>query len=154
MKWVSADIEMYMKAREYVDTVIVPLIPITFKGDMIPTVEMGEFISILASELEREYKGRLIVLPAFTYLREEEPSTLINRVNLWNNNLLQDGIKNVVLLTSDSDWKLNEKDVQATLLWVPSISFKDLDKKYIEQMVKSQMKSIHSLVINLWKKES
>lgn len=154
MKWVSADMEMYMKAREFVDTVVVPLIPMTLKGDIIPTVEMGEFISILASELEREYKGRLIVLPAFTYLKDEDPSTLINRVNLWNNTFLEDGIKNVVLLTSDTDWKLNEKDIQATLLWVPSISFKDLDKKYIEQMVKSQMKSIHTIVINLWKKEN
>ncbi|HHW35929.1 MAG TPA: DUF2487 family protein [Bacillales bacterium] len=154
MKWISADIEEYIKAREYVDTVIIPLIPITFKGDMIPIVEMGEFISILTSELEREYKGRLITLPAFTYLKEEEPSTLSNRINLWNNTLLQAGIKNVVLLTADPDWKLNEKDVQATLLWVPSISLKDLDKKYIEQMVKSQIKSIHSIVINLWKKEN
>lgn len=153
MKWIRTDIEMYMKAKEYVDTVVVPLLPITLQGDMISTCEMGEFISILSNELEREYKGRIIVLPAFTYLKQEEMSVLIGRLNTWNHTLTAEG-KHVLLLTSDPDWKLNEKEIEASLLWVPSISFADMDKKYIEQMIKSQLKPIQTIVMNLWNKEN
>ncbi|HHY73182.1 MAG TPA: DUF2487 family protein [Bacillus bacterium] len=153
MKWISTDIEMYMKAKEYVDTVVVPLVPISLQGEISTICEMGEFITILSAELEREYKGRMVLLPAFTYLKNEETTALIERINLWNRTLVDSGVKHVILLTSDPDWKLNEKDVQATLLWVPSISFHDVDKKYIEQMLKSQLKPIQTIVMNLWMKE-
>ncbi len=35
-------------------------------------VEQGEFIELLSMELEREYKGRVLLLPAFTYLVESQ----------------------------------------------------------------------------------
>ena len=151
MKWARQDLEMYIKAKEFVDTVVVPLIPISLGEDIIQVCEMGEFISILSTELEREYKGRMVVLPAFTYLKQEDSKSLVDRTNGWYQALLAEGVKYVILLTSDPDWKLNEKEVQASLLWIPSISFNDVDKKYIEQMIKSQMKSIQAIVMNLWK---
>lgn len=153
MKWISSDIEMYVKAKDFVDTVAVPLIPISLKEDIVAACEMGEFISIMSTELEREYKGRLIVLPPFTYLKQEDTSALIERLNYWCSTLMSDNVKHVILITSDSDWKLNEKNVQAPLIWIPSISFAELDKKYIEQMMKSQMKPLQSTVMTLWKKE-
>ncbi|NSL52281.1 YpiF family protein [Calidifontibacillus erzurumensis] len=153
MRWTSQDIKMYMQAKEYIDTIVIPLIPISLQNDASEICEMGEFTSILASELEREYKGRLLVLPAFTYLREEESFSLIERLNKWSQKLDGEGSKHVLFLTSDPQWKLNEKDLLGTLIWVPSISFTDLDKKYIEQVVKSQLKSIQTVVISLWGKE-
>lgn len=153
MKWTRSDVEMYIKSREFIDTAVIPLIPISLHDDAVPICEMGEFISILSIELEREYKGRIIVLPAFTYLKQEDTESLIERINKWNSALLGDGVKHVLLLTSDSDWKLNEKDLHAGLVWLPSIALNDLDKKYIEQLMKSQLKQFQSIVMNLWKSE-
>lgn len=154
MKWISTDIDMYMKAKEYVDTIIVPLIPISLEDNATSICEMGEFITIMATELEREYKGRILVLPSFTYMKEENPTELVQRLNKWHDALLNGGVKQILFLTSDPDWKLNEKDLEGTLLWVPAISIQDVDKKYIEQMIKSQMKPLQTIVMNLWKKES
>ncbi|WP_017755567.1 DUF2487 family protein [Calidifontibacillus oryziterrae] len=153
MRWITKDIEMFLKAKEYVDTVIVPLVPITLSGDVKPIVEMGEFISLIATELEREYKGRLLVLSAFTYLKNEEYASLCERLNVWYKHLTAEEVKHVVLLTADPDWKLNEKDLEATLLWIPSISIYEIDKKSLEQLVKSQMKQIQTIVMSLWQKE-
>ena len=44
MKWNVKDVEMYVQAKEYVDTVVVPLIPITFNDQMKQLTSSSEFI--------------------------------------------------------------------------------------------------------------
>ena len=66
------DVEQFEQAREYVDTGIIPLLSISAAKGMKMVVEQGEFIEALSMELEREYKGRVLLLPAFTYLVESQ----------------------------------------------------------------------------------
>lgn len=153
MKWISTDIDMYIKAKEYVDTILIPLIPITLKKDVKSAVEMGEYITIMSTELEREFKGRLLALPAFTYLKEENAAQLKDRLNNWYANMNEEEVKHILLITADPDWKLQEKELEATLLLVPSIPLDEIDQKYMEQLVKSQMKQLKTIVMNLWQKE-
>ena len=64
MKWVSQDIEMFLKEKQYVDTAVLPLLPVSFGDDIKQSVAMTEFISLLSVQLERQFRGRLIMLPA------------------------------------------------------------------------------------------
>ena len=72
LKWIVKDVEQFEQAREYVDTGIIPLLSISAAKEMKTVVEQGEFIELLSMELEREYKGRVLLLPAFTYLVESQ----------------------------------------------------------------------------------
>ena len=72
MKWIVKDVEQFEQAREYVDTGVIPLLSISAAKEMKTVVEQGEFIELLSMELEREYKGRVLLLPAFTYLVESQ----------------------------------------------------------------------------------
>ena len=72
MKWIVKDVEQFEQAREYVDTGVIPLLSISAAKEMKMVVEQGEFIELLSTELEREYKGRVLLLPAFTYLVESQ----------------------------------------------------------------------------------
>ena len=71
MKWIVKDVEQFEQAREYVDTGVIPLLSISTAKKMKMVVEQ-EFIELLSMELEREYKGRVLLLPAFTYLVESQ----------------------------------------------------------------------------------
>lgn len=72
LKWIVKDVEQFEQAREYVDTGVIPLLSISAAKEMKTVVEQGEFIELLSMELEREYKGRVLLLPAFTYLVESQ----------------------------------------------------------------------------------
>ena len=56
LKWIVKDVEQFEQAREYVDTGVIPLLSISAAKEMKMVVEQGEFIELLSTELEREYK--------------------------------------------------------------------------------------------------
>ncbi|WP_102345787.1 YpiF family protein [Bacillus sp. Marseille-P3661] len=153
MKWTTTDMDMFLQAKEYVDTVVVPLVPITLIGEVKSTVEMGDYISMISIELERQFKGRLVMLPAFTYLKEEQESGLVERLNIWHQVLKEGGAKHIIYITADSDWKLQEKQLDSSLLWLPNISLENIDRKTIEKMISAQMKQVLSIIMNMWEKE-
>jgi len=87
MKWVTKDMDVYIQAKEYVDTAVIPLIPVSLEGNLKNTVSMGEFITILSNEVERQFKGRIILFPAFTYSNGEELEMAKVRLNQWTSDL-------------------------------------------------------------------
>lgn len=71
MKWTAKDLDMYMQSKEYVDTVLIPLVPLSFKGQMKQSGSMNEFLTILSLEIEKQMKGRILLLPTFHYISDE-----------------------------------------------------------------------------------
>ena len=72
MRWLAKDTSLYITEKQYVDTLVVLLVPIAF-GDR--TKESGndyEFLSLISSELERQFQGRILLFPTFIY--PENPS--------------------------------------------------------------------------------
>ena len=84
-------------------------------------VEQGEFIELLSTELEREYKGRVLLLPAFTYLVESQKNEK-GRLQEWTNHLRSEGFKHIAYVTSDFSWKEDMQELQGDLFWFPSLA--------------------------------
>ena len=76
-------------------------------------VEQGEFIELLSMELEREYKGRVLLLPAFTYLVESQKNEK-GRLQEWTDHLQREGFKHIAYVTSDFSWKEDMQDMRET----------------------------------------
>lgn len=152
MKWVTKDIDVYLQAKEYVDTAVIPLIPVALDGNLKTTVSMGEFITILSNEIERQFKGRIILFPAFTYSSSEELQETKERLNQWTNDLSEGGMKHAIFITSDSSWKQVEAELQGTLIWMPTLPLEYVEEKYKQTMLQDQMKQLISLFMNIWQK--
>ncbi len=151
MKWQAKEIDLYLQAKEYVDTAIIPLIPISWaNGDVKPTVAMGEFISIITMEIERQFQGRVIQFPPFTYIRGEELSLRTTRIQEWSKDLLEGGMKYLFFLTSDSEWKPIEQQLEGPLIWLPTIPLEHLDMTYKREIIDEQVKQVIPLLINKW----
>lgn len=148
MKWTSADIEMYKKAAEYVDTVILPLFPIAFEEDMKSFAGMAEFAGLLTSQLEKQFKGRILLLPGFSYMKNHDEN--LDTLKRWETSLLDKQFKYVFYVTCDSSWKQHEKDLAGALIWLPSIPLEHMQEHQKVSIVEDQVKQLMGLFTQKW----
>ncbi|WP_456278558.1 YpiF family protein [Bacillus sp. AK128] len=151
MKWVTTDIDVYVQSKEYVDTVIVPLIPIATGQQMKNTVLSGEFITILTNELERQFKGRAFLVPPFTYLMGNDSEKEFARLLEWKDHFLENDFKHVVYLTSDSKWKQFEGELGESLIWLPAVPLEHVDSKVKQQIMTDQIQQVVPLLLSAWR---
>ncbi|WP_100407226.1 YpiF family protein [Bacillus solitudinis] len=150
MRWQAAEMDTYLKEKEYVDTAIIPLIPISWKEQVKSTVAMGEFISIIASELERQFQGRAVLFPAFTYLKSESNETRLERLQSWTKELTDGGVQHLVFMTSDGEWKLIESQVNELLIWLPTLPLEHMDASHKREVMNEQLKQLVPILTNKW----
>lgn len=150
MKWVSQDVEMYLNAKEYVDTAVIPLLPVSFDSDIKQTTSMSEFISLLTMQLERQFKGRILLLPGYPYIKQTVEDKLVTDMRTWEDELISRGFKHVFYVTSDSSWKTREKQLEGSLIWLPSLPLEHMDENYKVSIIEDQVKQLLSLFIQKW----
>jgi Zn-dependent M16 (insulinase) family peptidase len=149
VKWIVKDVEQFEQAREYVDTGIIPLLSISAAKEMKMVVEQGEFIEALSMELEREYKGRVLLLPAFTYLVESQKNEK-DRLQEWTDHLKRQGFKHIAYVTSDFSWKEDMRDVQGDLFWFPSLSLEQFSDQAKREVIRAHIKNIMEMLEERW----
>ncbi|MDT8859997.1 YpiF family protein [Alkalihalobacillus sp. MEB130] len=150
MKWQATEMDTYLQAKEYVDTAMVPLIPISWKNEIKHTVAMGEFIFIMANEIEKQFHGRVVQFPAFSYLKSESIPGRIERIKLWEEELRAGGINHIIYVTSDGEWKAVEGELDDMLLWLPTIPLEHMDNNYKKDVIGDQMKQLIPIMTSLW----
>ena len=151
MKWVAADIEMYQKAAEYVDTAIIPLLPVSFDSDMKQSASMAEFVGILTGQLEKQFKGRIFLLPAFVYIKGHSGN--LKTLQEWEKTVLDKQFKHLFFVTSDSSWRQHENEMSGTLLWLPSLPLEHMQDQQKVSIVEDQVKQLLTLFTEKWEQE-
>lgn len=150
MKWVAKDIDMFIGAKEYVDTIVLPLLPVSFGDDIKQTASMTEFISLLAGQIERQFKGRLLMLPGYTYIKNNSEEKLLEYVKEWEEEFIKQQFKHIFYVTSDSDWKSREDELQGSLIWLPYLPLEHMDENYRNSILDDQVKQMINLFIKKW----
>ncbi|MBU9711808.1 YpiF family protein [Evansella tamaricis] len=153
MKWTTEQMDMYLKAKEYVDTAIIPLIPLDWEKDPKGKVSMGEFTSILTDQLETQFKGRVFQIAPFTYLSQEDEDDRLKRLVAWDHHLFDNGFKHILYVTSDSEWKKVERNLPDMLIWIPSLSLESMEDTYKKQIIDQQLKQLIPLIADKWQGE-
>lgn len=150
MKWNSQDIQLFIKEREYIDTAVVPLYPVSFREDMKQSVSMTEFLQLLSGQLEKQFKGRLLMLPGISYLKTLSEDKLTSDLKEWEDELISQGFKHIFYITSDSDWKTVEDKLTGGLIWMPSIPLENMDDQYKNSILDDQVKQLLNLFVRKW----
>lgn len=152
MKWIPQDAEMFLRAREYVDTVIMPLIGIAFQGHVKQSASINDYITILSRQVEQQFKGRVLLLPPLTYCNDWLKEDRLDILLKWKNSL-EEQFAHVFFLTSDVDWKTIETELGKGLLWTTPIPLEHLEEKYKQSMMEEQVKSLLMEISQKWKNE-
>lgn len=148
MKWTTSDLEQVLEHQKYIDTIIVPLCPVSLQKDLISLAEQREDLIILTSEIERTYKGRVVIAPEFTYLIGE--NNKLDRLNEWNKEFTQSGMKHIFYLTCDYEWKQVNAGFDESLIWLPALNINNLDETTQRVIVDKQLTHLNALFSKIW----
>jgi hypothetical protein len=150
MKWVSKDIETYLTAKEYVDTAVIPLYSVSFGNEMKQSATSAEFITLLTNYLERQFTGRLMLVPPYTYLKSDRYEDIVNGLKKWEDNIEENEFKHIFYITSEIDWKNYEGELKGSLIWLPSLPLEHLNESQKISMIESQVKQLLTLFTQKW----
>lgn len=151
MKWIPQDIETFLKAKEYVDTAVIPLVPLSFGEDIKQFAANSEFLTLLTSYLERQFTGRIVLVPPFTYLKTKNEDNLLTELLSWKTSIENGGFKHIFYVTSDIDWKTYEEILGSSLLWIPSIPLDNMEDNQKLTILESQGKQLLNLFTRKWR---
>src|SRR5690625_2899486 len=88
LRWNKTDLAKYLTAKEYIDTLIVPLIPFSFSDEnqYEKNAFLKEVLTLFTNEIEKELHGRVLLSPEYNYLKSNEKDFEISRLNQWIEN--------------------------------------------------------------------
>ncbi|PFA70044.1 hypothetical protein CN378_01695 [Bacillus sp. AFS015802] len=154
MNWNVKDIEVFEAEKAYIDTAVIPVVPVDFGKDIRVSAAQSEFINLLTLHLERQFKGRMMMTPPFTYSMSSSAEGSASRLSRWAEELTDSGVKHIFFLTSDSGWKKVEDELGDRLIWVPSIPLENLDEQYKHSIMEDQVKQLLNVIVQKWQKNS
>jgi hypothetical protein len=154
MKWIPEEVETYLKAMEYVDTAVVPLISLSFREEMKQSAAKHQFITLLTTHMERQFTGRILLFPSFTYLKSGSTEKVINELKEWEENIEKSNFKHIFYLTSESDWKIHEQQLNGTILWLPAIPLESVSDSQKLSLIDSQVNQLLTLFMQKWNENS
>lgn len=152
MQWSKPDLQQYIKAKEYVDTLIIPLLPFQLSRDenLEKDAFRGDVLNIFTNAIEKELTGRVLLSPNYVYLNEKDMDAEIKRLNLWVENGLKQPFEHVFFVTFDSKWKRHERELNGTLIWLAGIQTGDIHSKEMQAFIKEQVNQIGELIQSYW----
>ena len=153
MKWLAEDLDLFQKEKEYIDTVLIPLVPIKWGDQMNSVVREGRFSLLIAEQIERELKGRVILSPAYTYLKSAPFDETKLMLEAWLHEIQLAGVKYIVTLTSDVDWKTNLSEFQmesVQTIWLPAVPVEHMNPQNKQDFLDETVGNLLKQIAQVW----
>lgn len=152
MKWKKSDLLQYVQAKEYIDTILLPLVPMQLsndeEGDKYST--QAEVMAILVNGIEKELTGRTMLLPNYHYLKSSNIAKEVQRLNEWVEDIRQQPFNHITYITFDSQWKKEEEDLIGNLLWMPAVQAGEIHSKEMQRIIRDQVGQTVELIQSYW----
>lgn len=146
MHFNSKDIDLYAGQKEYVDTAVVPLIELDLTAaGMKASAGASEYLQSLTVILEKQFKGRILLLPPISYARAADRSQLGQQLK---EELSETAFKHVFYLTTDPKWRSIEE--LENVLWLPAIPTGDMDQSFKKSVMEDQLRQVLPLFTKEW----
>ncbi|WP_077621743.1 DUF2487 family protein [Sediminibacillus massiliensis] len=152
MRWTKSDLDLYFSAEEYVDTLLLPLLPISLEDNssMEKSSIQSESMSIFVNQMEKLYKGRIFLFPTYNYLSSADLEKETARLNEWVSKAMDKPFQHVFFFTFDHHWKKHERNLEGNLLWLPAIQSGDMHAAETQNIIKEQIAQITELIKSYW----
>ena len=152
MKWFQDDLQKYGQAKEYIDTLLIPLqkFQISDDANIQNDAFQREVLGIFANEIEKELSGRLMLAPTYFYLKSADQTSEIKRINEWIEEVKKQPFENIFLMTFDNSWKKVERELDGNLLWLPGMKPMDIQSKEAVTIIRNQIEQISELIRSYW----
>lgn|GEM_PF-2627481 len=152
MKWTKANIKTYIETKEFIDTLLIPLIKLDLKSDqrMKESALAREYVDVLAYELERRLAGRTMLLPDYVYLNNVNYHTEMNRINNWIQSFSEQSFENTFLISLDNEWTKFSQELNGQFLWLSHVPFDDFSEPTAKPFIQTQADKLSETIQSFW----
>lgn len=145
MNYNAKDIEQFLSQKQFIDTAVVPLLPLDFSnGSGMRAGSEADFLMSLVTYVEKQFKGRIFLTPPFPYFQKTGKLVL----NDIDENLRHEGFRYILFITSDARWK--EYEEQLNILWLPAIPLESMDQELKVRIMQDQLNYVLPRLTQLW----
>ena len=146
MNWTAKDMDTYLQQKEYIDTLIVPLLKLeTNPEKMKSSSSSAEFLMQLTAFIENQFKGRIMLMPPFSYTQSTD---LEEMAKIMSSDLDLMQFKHVFFLTTDSTW--TSVEIGGQVIWLPSIPLESMDKQLKQSIIEDQLRHVLPQFTKKW----
>ena len=146
LNWTGKDMNTYLQQKEYIDTLVIPLVKVETNMDNIKTsASSTEFVMHLASLIETQFKGRMMFVPPVVYTSKTD------RANMAQTTLQEfndTSFKHVFYLTTDHAW--SEIELGGQVIWMPSIPLESMEVSLRQSILEDQLRQILPKFTEQW----
>ncbi len=148
MNWNASDMNLFLQQKEYIDTLVVPLLKVeTVEERMKASASSSDFLMNLAGYIEQQFKGRIMVAPPFAYT----PSMGLQQFGeVLSGDIAKSSFKHIFYMTTDSQWTSIE--MPGKVLWLPAIPIENMDDRLKQSILEDQLKQLLPQLTEEWRK--
>lgn len=143
MRFDGLDAMKSLTERQYVDTLVVPLVELAFDEDMVRKAEGNEVIQAVALETERQLSGRTMLSPTLSYVDVEAGRSLAEQVTAQ---ATASGFTHVLFISSD----LRFKGSELPIIFVPPLALKGMSGEQSHTMVQNFATQVITELSSRW----
>lgn len=146
MNWKAQDLDTYMQQKMYIDTLLVPLLPIETTADRAKnSASSAEFLMHLTNFIEGQFKGRMMVLPPLSYTQSTDYEAF---AKVFNQDFEETDFKHIFYVTTDRNWV--DIDVNGEVIWLPSIPLESMEPKLRQSVMEDQLRQVLPTFTKKW----
>ena len=143
------DVEQFQAQKQFIDTAIVPLLNLNFEDNSIKqSSSAAEYLMSLTAFIEQQFKGRLMLIPPFTYIEQTRQQV---DINVLKEALINSGFKHVFFVTCDHYWTSFQNNLN--IIWLPPIPMESMDKTVKQKILEDQLKQVIPSLTLAWSKQ-
>ena len=145
-----SDVEQFQAQKEFIDTAIVPLVHLDFSElGMKQTGSASEYLMSLTTFVEQQFRGRLMLLPPFSYTKLTKSSELAILIEKELKEELEvSGFKTIIFISCDHYWQLLKDKLN--IIWLPAIPLESMDKTVKQRILEDQLKQVIPVLTSVW----
>lgn len=152
MRWTMDDLEKYVQAKEYIDTLIIPLQPfhMTDEKSLANDAFASNILAISTEQMEDELSGRVVLTPPYTYMKTANMQAEVERLNEWVEQVKSQPFSHVFFVSFDMQWKKVERELEGNLIWLPVGKKMNVQSKEAKAFVQNQVEHISEFIRSFW----
>lgn len=143
MRFDGIDAIKSLTERQYVDTLVVPLVELAFDEEIVRKAEANEVIQAVALETERQLSGRTMLSPTVSYIDADTGRSLAQTIM---NEAVTSGFSHVLFISSD----LRFKESELPIIFVPPLALKGMSGEQSHTMVQNFATQVITELSSRW----
>ena len=144
MYFQTKDVQQYQQNKEFIDTAIVPLLSLDFSEDnIVKSSSEAEFLMALTAFVEQQFRGRLMLLPPYSYTEQTKREELVLALK---QNIQEGGFKHVVFITCDHYWTKLQDELDSIIYPVLALPPEITSHIFTQSIPKVATSSRHNLL--------